>query len=36
MIAGIADIARDRKGKGKTLPQINTDDADLPKPIAIC
>ena len=23
--AGIADIARDRQGKGKTLPRINTD-----------
>jgi hypothetical protein len=25
VIAGIADTARDRKGKGKTLPRINTD-----------
>jgi hypothetical protein len=26
VIAGIADIARDRKGKGKNLPRINTDE----------
>jgi hypothetical protein len=26
VIADIADIARDRKGKGKNLPRINTDE----------